>query len=159
MFNVALALIWIFVSGCQARLNEQPGIDRIVLNELSGEPIDFDQYRGKTIFINIWATWCKPCIEEMPSIEKAQSILQDRDIVFLLASDEEKERIASFVSKRQTGLHYVQVQNLEEIGVQVLPVTYIINSRGETAFSEAGYRRWDDPSNLELLKKIIDDRE
>ncbi len=63
--------------GCTDRKNEKSNssialvreIEKIRLIDLNGKPISVSQYKGKTIFINFWATWCKPCIKEMPYIE------------------------------------------------------------------------------------------
>ncbi len=94
-------ILFIILFGCNKK-PEQTGASpdqnitgRIELADMNGQPIDLNQYRGKTVFINFWATWCKPCLEEMPSIEKAQAILKDKNITFLLASNEELKRIQS----------------------------------------------------------------
>lgn len=134
-------------------------VEKIKLKDLNGQPIDLAQYRGKTVFINFWATWCGPCIKEMPSIERVKNILKNGNIEFLAASNEDVDQIQSFIAKRNVNLHFVQLQNLEELGIPALPVTYIISSKGELAFSETGYREWDTPSNIELLTKITEDHD
>ena len=67
--------------------NNRP-INKISLKDLNEQIIDLGAYKGKTIFVNFWATWCKPCIAEMASIEKAQNILRKENVVFLIASSE-----------------------------------------------------------------------
>ena len=68
-------------------------IEKIALKDLNEQAVDLEKYKGKTLFLNFWATWCKPCLEEMPSIKKAQEILKNENIVFLFASDETMEQI------------------------------------------------------------------
>ena len=68
-------------------------IAQIHLTDLDDKPIDLENYSGKTIFINFWATWCKPCREEMPSIQEAMKRLKDEKIEFFFASDESTEEI------------------------------------------------------------------
>ena len=126
---------------------------------MTGQRMDFGQYQGKTIFINIWATWCKPCIEEMPSIEKAQAILKDKNIEFLFASNEEVNRILAFRSKRNLTLNFMQLENQEELNVQALPTTFIFNAQGKLVFNEMGYRQWDESSNIDMINKIINSYE
>ncbi|HRJ30987.1 MAG TPA: TlpA disulfide reductase family protein [Cyclobacteriaceae bacterium] len=133
--------------------------DDIELKDVNGMPIDLNQYEGKVIFINFWATWCKPCLAEMPSIEKAQSILEEKNIIFLLASNEELTRIQNFKNKSSLKFNYVQVQNMEALNIQALPTTFIIDPKGELIFSEAGYRNWEDPKNIELITKIMNNYE
>jgi len=153
-----IAIVFLISSGCQPKKDDSFA-GKIRLTELNGQKIDLSSYRGKTVFINVWATWCKPCIEEMPSISEAKSILKDKNIEFLFASDESEDRIESFASKRQLDLHYVRLENMEELQIMALPTTYVLNAEGEVEFSESGYRKWDDKSNIELLTKIIEDNE
>jgi thiol-disulfide isomerase/thioredoxin len=139
--------------------SENADITSIKLKELNDEPIDFSQYEGKTVFINFWATWCKPCIQEMPMIESAQNNLRNENVIFLLASNEDIEQIEEFKKKQAYNLHYVHVENLEELKIQALPTTYIFNREGKMKFSETGYRKWNDPDNIKLITKIMNDHE
>src|SRR5688500_12064553 len=105
-----------FHSGMEA------AIDKIKLNDLNGQSINLGKYKGKTVFLNFWATWCKPCMKEMPSIEKAQNILREDDVVFLLASAESAEEIDAFRSSHNYNFNYVRIENSEELNIQTLPV-------------------------------------
>ncbi len=129
--------------------------DAIVLTDLSGNTFDLDSYKGKTVFINFWATWCKPCIQEMPTLAIAQEKFKNENIVFLYASNEEPEQIEKFQKKHPYDFHYVRVENLEELNIQALPTTYIFNADGKLKFSEAGLRIWDSTENIELISNII----
>jgi thiol-disulfide isomerase/thioredoxin len=125
--------------------------DKIKLTELSGTSIDLHQFRGKTIFINFWATWCKPCIQELPFISKAMEKINDERVVFLFASNEAVEEIEQFRKKHSYKFHYVQLENLEELNIMTLPTTYIFNPDGQLVFSEMGYREWDTKSNIDVI--------
>jgi thiol-disulfide isomerase/thioredoxin len=161
-----VVLLW-GILGCKGKTSEQAAATeieesittKIKIKDLNNEVIELSQHRGKTIFINFWATWCGPCIKEMPSIERAKTILKDRNITFMVASNEPIEQIQGFATKRNLDLHYVQLQNLEELNIPALPTTYIISPAGELVFSETGYREWDEAANIELLTKIIDGHE
>lgn len=128
-------------------------LESIKLKSLSGEEIDMKDFKDKVVFINFWATWCKPCIREMPTIESAQSQLKNENVVFLLASNESVEQIESFKVRRTFQLQFVQVQNLEALNIQALPATYIFSKEGDLVFSEVGFRMWDTPENLNLITK------
>ena len=134
-------------------------IAKIKLKELKGQSVDLKQYDGKTVFINFWATWCKPCIQEMPTIESAQHKLKNENVIFLLASNEEPDQIENFIAKSTYNFHYVHLENLEELNIQALPTTFVFNPEGKLKFSETGIRKWDDPNNIELIIKIINDHE
>ena len=131
----------------------------IRLKELNEQPVNLEKYKGKAVFINFWATWCKPCIEEMPTIEKAQTILNKEDIVFLMASSESAEEIDAFKKAHSFNFNYLQVQNSEELNIQGLPTTSIFNKDGKQVFSESGYRKWDEKNNIDMLLKIINKNE
>lgn len=143
-------------SGAGAAASVKPG--NIKLTDLKGDSIDMVKYKGKVVFINFWATWCKPCIEEMPTIKNAIAILNNDRIEFLFASDETTEQIESFENKHNYNLNYVKAGNLEELGIMVLPTTFIFDREGKQVFSEMGYRKWDDKTNLDLLSKIANEQ-
>lgn len=126
-------------------------LDNILLSELDNKRIDLNQYRGKIIFINFWATWCKPCIQEMPSIQKAMALLNNKNIVYFFASDEDVAQIKKFKKNNSYTFHYVKADNMQTLGLMALPTTYIFNPEGKLVFSEMGFRKWDDKNNLDLI--------
>lgn len=166
MINAAVLLI--AASSFQCKPKSSDGADvqdkeslvsKIKIKELNGQSIDLSEYKGKTVFINFWATWCGPCIKEMPSIERARTVLKDSKVEFLVASNESVDQIESFMKSKNLNLHFVQLENLEALGIPALPTTYIVSPAGELVFSETGYREWDQNSNIELLTKIINTHE
>ena len=148
--------------GCSGKSGKQSDVislESVKLRDLMDTPIDLTQYNKKVIFINFWATWCRPCIEEMPSIDRARNKLQNENIVFLVASNEELNRIQTFAKSHTLKLNYVKLENLEELKIQALPTTFIFDQEGELVFSETGYRQWDNPENIEMITKIINSHE
>jgi thiol-disulfide isomerase/thioredoxin len=134
-------------------------ISKVKLKELTGQSIDLAQFEGKAVFINFWATWCKPCIQEMPTIAAAQEQLKNENVIFLIASNEEPEQIEKFIKKHSYNFHYVHLENMEALKIQALPTTFIFNPEGKMKFSENGFRTWDEPANIELITKIVNDHE
>ncbi|MEJ7675594.1 MAG: TlpA disulfide reductase family protein [Chitinophagaceae bacterium] len=131
-------------------------IDKIRLTDLSGQPQSAETIpRVRPSFINFWATWCKPCIKEMPSIKEAQNILKNEEVIFLMASNESAAQIEEFKKNHEYSFDYVRIENSEEMNVQTLPVTFIFNSKGNLVFSEAGLRKWDDKNNIDMILKIV----
>jgi peroxiredoxin len=153
--------------GCQGNNNTNPDsqskdkerLPQIQLSDLNNQAVQLDNYKGKTVFINFWATWCKPCVEEMSSIEKAQAILKNENVIFLLASSESIEEIKAFRSNHSYQFTYVHLQNPETLNLQALPTTFIINPNGKLVFSEMGSRNWDETANINLIKNIIKQHE
>jgi thiol-disulfide isomerase/thioredoxin len=155
---VAFPITWGIVSNYQAaqlQSAQTKPAPAMRLKDLEGKPIDLTELKGKVVFVNFWATWCAPCIAEMPSIERASQQLPAERIAFLLASNEPVDRITSFIERRPIKLPFAQLENQEELGIQVLPATFIIDAKGQLAFSEVGSREWDSAENLKLINEII----
>ena len=151
------------LSGCKMDNKTKPAkqnttddlIHQIQLIDLNNQVVRLEEYKGKTIFINFWASWCKPCVEEMPSIEKAQTMMTDKEIIFLLASSEVVEEIKEFSKNHNYTFKYVHLENGEKLNIQALPTTFIINPKGSLVFSEMGSRNWSETAKINLLKNII----
>jgi len=162
VFPVLSLLILLGTVACKEQKNHPSGsegslqksIEEIKLTDLSNKTFDIKQYKGKTVFINFWATWCKPCLEEMPSIQKAMDTLKNENIVFLFASEEASEQIEDFKKGHAFPFQFVRVENLAELNILALPTTFIFSKQGDLAFAEMGYRKWDDKTNIDLITKI-----
>jgi len=163
--NLILKLGILFLLGSAACHNEsrhsvdskkttQITIETVKLAELDGTPLEMSRFKGKTVFINFWATWCKPCLQEMPSINRMMEKLKDKQIVFLFASNESAEQVLSFKARNAYPFHYVLAENPEALQIMALPTTFIFNAAGELVFSEMGAREWDDKANIDLIYKI-----
>ena len=130
-------------------------VDKIKLVDLENNPVDLESLAGKNIFLNFWATWCKPCILEMPSIERAAKLLSDDDFVFLIASDESVGRIRRFMATKDFDLQFVRLETpFPDIGILSLPTTLIIDPTGKIVMNQIGALGWDTPEVLEKLRGI-----
>ena len=122
--------------------------------DLEGNPVALSDYRGKRILLNFWATWCRPCIEEMPSLLKAQEILQKENYVFLLATDQSVKIINSFKVKKGFEFTYLRYTGtFADLGIHALPKTFIYNKNGAKVDEISGAIAWDSPEIIEKLKK------
>ncbi len=149
LFPAKLAML--VVLGCSPPSGKLLKPESFMLKTLDGEVIDMQVYKGKTIFINVWATWCKPCRQEMPTIEAAKDKLQDRGVVFLFASPEGAESIAAFRDQSPFPFEFVQIENHGELSITALPATFIFDPNGNLLFGEEGFRDWSAPENLKIL--------
>jgi thiol-disulfide isomerase/thioredoxin len=157
IFSFLLPLV-LFFTGCKEQQADkfQLKADDIKLTTLSGTPLDITAYKGKTIFINFWATWCKPCVQEMPSLQRLTEILSKEDIVFLFASDETVDEIATFRSARNYTMNFVKAESLTDLNITGLPTTFIFDRNGQQVFSEMGARKWDSRESIALLTKFAE---
>ncbi|AIM36632.1 TlpA family protein disulfide reductase [Sphingobacterium sp. SG20118] len=126
-----------------------------------GEVVHMTDLKGKVVFINFWATWCPPCIAEMPSIAVLYERLKDnKDVVFLIVEIEgESEKANKFMQGKQLTLpvYYPNSQIPQEWLGGSIPTTIIINKEGEIATKHEGladYSRQDvSDFIIELTKK------
>jgi thiol-disulfide isomerase/thioredoxin len=155
-------LFLIALAGCSSQKTEDQSAmvaSQIKLTNLDGKEVDLTDFEGKTIFVNFWATWCRPCIQEMPSIAALQTQLAGKNIEFFFASDEEVDKIQKFMESRKMSLNFVRVENPESLGIQALPTTFIFDGEGNMVFSEVGFRKWDEPATVAMITKLISDHE
>ncbi len=135
--------------------NEKADLKDIKLAGLDGSEINLGDFKGKTVFLNFWATWCKPCIAEMPSIQRAIEKLEGQEIVFLAASDESVEKIEKFKARFDFPFQFIRVlDDYANLEVYSLPTTIIYDRNGDIVINEAGAREWDADDMIEKLKSL-----
>lgn len=147
-----------FLAGCPAPAELSPVGTASYdweLETLDGEAITLEQFRGQAIFINLWATWCGPCREEMPSI---QSLYENfgEEVAFVIVSEEEAEEIREFVEKKgYTFPSYVSTGRVPAVfESNAIPATYIVNSQGQVVLKKIGSNDWNHSSCHTFLKAL-----
>ena len=114
---------------------------------LDGKSVAFSDFRGKVVFLNFWATWCAPCVEEMPGIDKLAKKLKNEDVVFLLITDEKEKKVRHFLEKHPMDLPiYVRGKKCPKtFKTKRLPITYILDRQGNIAMRRTGCTEWNEP--------------
>jgi len=128
------------------------------LTRLDGSPLKLDEQRGKVIVMNFWATWCGPCLTEMPLFEKAIAKYKDDKEVFFLAitTDEDRDLVAPFLKQYKFNLPVAYADYLNDhFAVSSIPTTIILDRKGEVSFRQAGFNPSED--FIEALSEKIDD--
>src|SRR5215813_2598755 len=131
---------------------------KFTLTKLDGSPLRLDAHRGKVIVMNFWATWCGPCLTEMPLFEKTiAKYKNDKDVVFLaITTDEDRELVGPFLKQYKFNLPVAYAEYLNEhFAVSSIPTTIILDSKGEIAFRQAGFNPRED--FVEALSEKIED--
>ncbi len=92
---------------------------------------NISDYKGKIVVLNFWATWCAPCIKEMPELNKLQSKYQDQGLTVIALSDEDKERLIKFAKKIPFAVTAVYSKEFDWANIQTeRPMTFLINREG-----------------------------
>jgi len=122
---------------------------------LEGENVDLKDYLGSRILVNYWATWCTPCLQEMPSLVHAQEILMNENYVFLFPSTDEIGKITAFNETKNYPLQFLHyTSTLDKLNVYALPATMIYNTNGQMVKRIDGATEWDSEETINLLKSI-----
>lgn len=134
---------------------ERPQAPDFSLRDMDGVEHRLSAYRGKVVILNFWATWCPPCREEMPSMQRAWQQLKDEDIVMLAINvGEDEDRIFEFTASYPVDFPLLLDLDSAVIGswpVRGLPTTFVIDPQGRIVYRAIGGRDW---SAAGLLRKI-----
>ncbi len=128
------------------------------LQDLNGEFHHSSEYRGKVLIVNFWATWCAPCREELPSMNRAWAELQDESVVMLAINvGEDKEAVLAFSQDYPIDFP-VLLDSYGNISqrwrVVGMPTTFVVNRRGQIVHRMVGKREWDSEALLGLVRDL-----
>jgi len=130
------------------------------LPRLSGEALRLSSLRGRVVLVNFWATWCKPCEEEMPAMERLYRALEPEGLELLAVSvDDTREVVEAFQEER--GLSFPILLDPERRVSRLYqtfryPETLLVDRDGVVVERYVGPRDWDDPLYAERLRRLLD---
>ena len=123
--------------------------------DLYDKKLDLSVFKEGKIVISYWATWCGPCIKEMPSIKRAEKILEDYGYTFLLVSDETINKISKFKTERNFDFNFLKSsKSFESLGVYSMPTSYIFDENGKIIETIVGAIEWDSEEMINKLKGL-----
>ena len=117
---------------------------------------NFQLSAGEVAIVNIWATWCPPCIAEMPSFQKLYDEYGER-VNFYFVSTEEKEKLENFAKKHEYDFPiYRPISTPPELlQSRTLPTTFVLSRKGEIVVERTGAANWNDKDFKELLEILL----
>lgn len=129
----------------------------ILINE-EGDRIPFSEFQGKTIFLNFWATWCPPCIAEMPNIQKLYKDLGDTDnLAFVMLSlDEDPEKAKAFIRRKEFDfpIYFPGSRRPGVYNSTAIPTTYVISPDGEIVLEKKGMSNYNTQDFKDFLLSL-----
>ena len=160
-FLILAGCLALFITACGERPvatvgKPAPDFDTL---DLDGKIWSLSKLKGKVVFINFWATWCSPCREEMPSMQRLYTKLpKDKFEMIALFNNDKKPAVRNFVS--QLGLTFPILSDEHNFagtkyGLTGLPETFIVDKQGVIREKIIGPAKWDSPENVEMLMRYI----
>jgi len=134
----------------------------LVLADIRGVEHSLEQYRGKVVVVNFWATWCPPCVEELPSLENAWQRYRQQGLVVLAVSGEESDVVTSFLERLPSDITFpVLIDGDMKSGnrwqIRGLPTTVVVDRSGVVHWRAEGQLDFSASEVDEMLLALLDD--
>lgn len=126
------------------------------LIDKDGNSFDFENEKGNVVLINFWATWCPPCVAEMPSLQKLYDSYGDK-ITFLFVASDEVLKVNTFMLKKgyTFPIHYASNGAPAALEHSTIPTTYLINKSGKIVIEKSMVADWNSEEMTSIVDKLI----
>ena len=137
-------------------------VSAVVIHDRQGKTIALSQFKGKIVLLNIWASWCQPCIRELPALDRLQQRLGGDDFEVVVVSIDSDPELARQMFSDQLALEHLQLyfEPAEQLGksfpVDVLPSSFFVDRQGQAMGLLRSYVEWDAALTDTLIKRLID---
>jgi thiol-disulfide isomerase/thioredoxin len=152
------------ISPLQDHLQDYPGqplAPGLELETMVGSMLSLDDYRGRLVLINFWATWCPPCVEEIPSLGRLQQKFSKNELVVISVDvGETRDKVAAFL--KQVPARYPVMldpdgKTVRDWNLRAFPTTFVIDPQGRISLAYFGGLEWDAPEVVEQLRDMLDE--
>ncbi len=128
----------------------------LVVRSLDDRDFYLTDAKGKVVFLNFWATWCVPCLAEMPSIQRLYEKTKDDGIIFLIVSQEDNATVSQYLSGKgyTFPVYTLQGEPPPNFKSDTIPATFILSPDGKVAFKHIGAAKWDDEKSIAFLRAL-----
>lgn len=134
----------------------------LALNDLNGKPVKLENYRGKVVMVQFWATWCPPCLKEIPSMMRLQAKLAGQPFIILAVNMGETEKeVKDFLAKVNADFAILMDSDGKALGawkVFVAPSTFLVDSKGNIRYTLQGGAEWDAPEYVTKISELMNNQ-
>lgn len=131
---------------------------RFSMETKNGETVSLSDFRGDVVFVNVWASWCPPCVAEMPTIETLYENVSDQENIrfILLSMDEDHQKAVDFMVGKEFSMpYYFPVSEMpSQFRSQYLPTTYIISKKGQIIYKKEGIADYSSPNFTQWMIEL-----
>lgn len=134
----------------------------LALTDLAGNAHALEQYRGKVVLVNFWATWCEPCRDEMPSMDRLRHEMAGQPFVILAVNvDEPEQRIRNFLQRLPVGFDVLLDPGMRATKVwnaRILPASFLLGRDGRIRYSVRGDLDWSSDAVVRVVRELARSR-
>jgi len=135
---------------------QTPGLS---LEDLGHKVHTLQDYRGRVVLVNFWASWCGPCVVEMPSMQRLQNAMTGKPFTLLAVNVEESPGTVWKFAAR-VGIHFPLLLDREgqaayDWGIDLYPTSFLIDPQGRVQYVAYGPRKWDDPEMIQAIEGMF----
>ena len=135
LINYILFFFIIIIISCKEKIEKNNNQVLPFLVTLENEEFKLEELKGNVIILNLWATWCKPCIAEFKNLEESKSLFKENDVKIIAVSNEPIDKISEFLKRKPFDLNFVKLNgDLSYFDVYSLPTTIVLDKNGEENF-------------------------
>ena len=148
-------------SAPMTKVNEGPRA-AFSLPNLKGESVNIDNYKGSYLLINFWATWCAPCVKEIPSLNNLYNKFKDKKKFKMIAINigQSKEVVKKFLLDKSLPIEFTilldEKMDLSDWNVQAIPTTFLVDKKGKIIYKVEGEKEWDSNEFTSFFSSIIE---
>ena len=133
----------------------------LALMDLGAKPVDIAAMRGRVVLVNFWATWCEPCREEMPALERLRAKLKGRPFELVTVNyGESQATVSRFVTKMGLSLPILldpEKRATQEWKVGGLPMTFLVDASGRVRYSTFGEHDWSQGEPYAIVERLVEE--
>ena len=160
-FNGLLLLLYLSCTTA-GQLEPYPSLTRtpvLSLQDLGHKLHTLQDYRGQVVLVNFWASWCGPCVVEMPGMQRLYEAMTGKPFALLAVNVEESPgTVWKFAAK--VGIRFPLLLDSEghtafDWGIDIYPTSFLIDPQGRIRYVAYGPRDWDDPSMIRIIEELM----
>ena len=168
------------IAGCDRQKGEQPqapvaaqegkGVDRshkgkaapaVKFKDPDGGDVDLSKFQGRPVLVNLWASWCAPCVKELPTLQGLESTSAGKESPMVIAVSQDmapQGSVEAFLAERDLGrfaaFHDEKMALTDALGIQVMPTTILYNAEGKEVWRYVGDLDWTGEEAAQLLSEV-----
>ena len=152
----ALLQTGLFNASAEKNLSSATFDYQLRLSDAEGQPLNPDLLKGKTLFINVWATWCPPCLAEMPDIAELYQQVGGNATFLMISVDRDREKARRWIEKKQYAfpIYFVEGRLPSTLSYQAIPTTWVIGSDATIRYQHSGMAQYNTKAFRDFLQSL-----